>query len=67
MPEAVRAKYPALPWTRMTALRNRLAHAYFAVDHAVLHRVAAEFLPPLLPRLREIVDLEGADRPPGMG
>jgi uncharacterized protein with HEPN domain len=47
----------------MAAVRNRLAHAYFGTDHAVLHRIASELLPAMLPRPREIAAQEGADRP----
>jgi uncharacterized protein with HEPN domain len=46
----------------MIALRHRLAHGYFAVDYAILHRIASELLPPLLPRLAEVIAAEGADR-----
>jgi uncharacterized protein with HEPN domain len=58
----VRARYPDLAWAQMTAVRNRLAHAYFGTDHAVLHRIASELLPAMLPRLHEIAAQEGADR-----
>jgi uncharacterized protein with HEPN domain len=63
IPESVRARYPDLAWAQMTALRKRLAHAYFGTDHAVLHRIASELLPPMLPHLHEMVAQEGADRP----
>ena len=62
VPATTREKYPDLPWRRMIALRHRLAHGYFAIDHAILHRIASELLPPLLPRLAEVVAWEGADR-----
>ena len=63
VPEAVRARYPDLAWAQMAAVRNRLAHAYFGTDHAVLHRIASELLPAMLPRPREIAAQDGADRP----
>ena len=62
VPATTRERYPDLPWSRMIALRHRLAHGYFGVDHAILHRIASELLPPLLPRLAEVVAWEGADR-----
>ena len=67
VPAEVKSRYGDLPWSRMVAVRNRLAHGYFTVDHAVLHRIAAELLPPLLPRLAEVAALEGADQPPATG
>lgn len=62
VPATTREMYPDLPWSRMIALRHRPAHGYFAVDYAILHRVASQLLPSLLPRLAEVVTLEGADR-----
>ena len=66
VPNTVRARHADLAWTQMGALRNRLAHAYFGIDHALLHRIAGELLPPMLARLREIIREEGADRPPSI-
>jgi uncharacterized protein with HEPN domain len=60
IPEPVRQRYPDVPWAQMAALRHRLAHAYFGIDHAILHRIATELLPPLMPRLREIATTEAA-------
>ena len=28
-----RAAVPSVPWTRISAMRNRLIHAYFDIDH----------------------------------
>jgi uncharacterized protein with HEPN domain len=58
IPAPVRARYPDVPWPQMIGLRHRLAHAYFGTDPAILHRVARELLPPLMPRLREINEAE---------
>lgn len=30
------SKYPDVPWTSLIALRNRLVHAYFDLDQALL-------------------------------
>jgi uncharacterized protein with HEPN domain len=64
IPQPVRDRYPDLPWAQMTALRHRLVHGYFGIDHEILYRIAREVIPATLPRLSEIVRLEGADRPP---
>lgn len=47
-----RAKLPAVPWSRIVAMRNRLAHAYFDIDRNILWRTVAEELPELLRLLR---------------
>jgi uncharacterized protein with HEPN domain len=64
VPTEVQARYPDIPWRAMIGARHRLVHGYFALDRALLWRTAREVIPATLPRLREIVRLEGADRPP---
>ena len=44
-----------LPWTKMVALRHRIAHGYTSVDPRVLWRVAKDNLPELA---RELDALE---------
>ena len=36
-------------------MRNRLIHAYFAIDHDILWRTATEELPALLPTLQALL------------
>ena len=43
-----RATHPKLPWTEMSGLRNRLAHAYFDIDLEVLLDIIEKDLPPLI-------------------
>jgi len=50
-----RAAHPELPWTEMSGLRNRLAHAYFDVDLDVLLDVVARDLPPLVSRIEGLL------------
>jgi len=58
IPEDVRRRYPEIPWKEMAGMRDRLAHGYFEVDVEVLWQVAAEFLPPLKPALRRVLEAE---------
>lgn len=51
----IRTRHPEIPWAEMIAVRNRVAHAYFAVDIAILYRTAYDLLPPLLPLLRQVL------------
>jgi len=46
---------PAIPWREIVAMRNRLIHAYFDIDHDVLWKAATEEIPPLLIALRAIL------------
>jgi uncharacterized protein with HEPN domain len=50
-----RADVPALPWSKITAMRNWLVHAYFDIDRDVLWRTAAEEIPALYPLLTEMI------------
>ncbi len=44
-----------VPWGRMTGMRNRLAHAYFDIDPAVLWRTATEEAPDLAKRIEAML------------
>jgi uncharacterized protein with HEPN domain len=50
-----RAAAPSVPWTAAIAMRNRLIHAYFDIDHDVLWKTATEEIPSLLSSLRLLV------------
>jgi uncharacterized protein with HEPN domain len=50
-----RATAHAVPWAQITAMRNRLIHAYFDIDHDVLWRTAIQEVPALLPKLLPLV------------
>ena len=43
-----RAAAPVVPWARITAMRNRLVHAYFDIDHDILWSTATSDVPPRL-------------------
>lgn len=52
--ESTRAATPEVPWTQMTAMRNRLIHAYFDVDRNVVWQTAVEEIPALVTVLEPI-------------
>lgn len=54
VPPDVRAAHPAIPWTAIVGMRNRLIHAYDSVDFGILWRVLSHDLPALVPLLEEI-------------
>ena len=56
IPAHVRESYPDLPWKEAISTRNRLIHGYDVVRLDILHEIVSEELPPLIPRLREIVE-----------
>ena len=60
VPAEVQARYPDVEWTAMRGMRNILVHVYGAVRLDIVWGVVEHRLPPLIPRLREILDLERA-------
>ena len=55
-PEA-RTKFPAIPWSEIVGLRNRLIHGYDSVDFDVLWRIVESDLPALVRVLSADPDL----------
>jgi uncharacterized protein with HEPN domain len=47
-----RDELPAVPWSSIVSMRNRLVHAYFDVDLDILWNTVTEALPPLLVQIR---------------
>ena len=50
-----RESAPSIPWREIVAMRNRLVHAYFDIDHDVLWKATAEEIPALSVALRAIL------------
>jgi uncharacterized protein with HEPN domain len=53
---SVKVAAPDIPWPEIVATRNRLIHAYFNIDRAILWRAATEEIPALVPRLRKLIE-----------
>jgi uncharacterized protein with HEPN domain len=54
---ATQAAMPAVPWSQIRGMRNRLIHAYFDVDHDILWRTATVDVPALAATLRPVVEI----------
>jgi uncharacterized protein with HEPN domain len=50
-----RESVPSIPWREIVAMRNRLIHAYFDIDHDVLWKAATKEIPTLSAALRAIL------------
>src|SRR5207302_964406 len=50
-----RQQHPEVPWTQITALRNRLIHGYDTIDLDILWQILTGDLPPLITALANIV------------
>jgi uncharacterized protein with HEPN domain len=55
LPERLKAANPDIPWTTMTAVRNRVVHGYFGIDDSILFATVEAELKPLLPRLEGLL------------
>jgi uncharacterized protein with HEPN domain len=55
VPDAIRAKHPAVPWRLMTGMRDKLIHHYFGVDLKVVWKTATEDLPGLEVQIKEVL------------
>lgn len=42
IPEEYRTEHPDIPWRKIVGLRNRLIHAYFAIDFDILTGILSE-------------------------
>ncbi len=49
-----RRSAPTIPWQMIIAMRNRVVHAYFDINHATVWRTATEEVPRLLSELRTL-------------
>jgi uncharacterized protein with HEPN domain len=64
LPDDLKSDHPEIPWARMTAVRNYIAHGYFSVDDVILFETIRQELQPLLPQLEAILhkhNQEGED------
>lgn len=56
LPEALRARYPDVPWREIKDFRNILIHEYFGVDLRIVWNTAQQDLPVLLKAATSILD-----------
>ncbi len=56
VPDAVQKRYADVPWVKMRSMRNVLIHDYPGVSWSIVWDTARNDLPPLVPRLRQILE-----------
>jgi uncharacterized protein with HEPN domain len=54
--EAVKQRFPEIPWQQPTRLRNRIVHGYWSIDMEILHTTANDQLPSFAAELRRVRD-----------
>ena len=53
--QETRETYKELPWANIIAMRNRLIHVYFDIDHDRVWDTVTDDLPPLIGSLEKII------------
>jgi len=53
--EEVRTTYPEVPWKEMAGMRDRLIHAYFGVDYALVWATVKKRLPKVKAQIQKIL------------
>ena len=51
-------RHPALPWSAMRGMRNRIAHGYFDIDMAIVWETVQRDLPALIAQLSSLRSIE---------
>jgi uncharacterized protein with HEPN domain len=54
MSEEMRATHTSIPWRAIIGMRNRLIHAYFEINTAIVWQTVTQEIPTLLPHLRAL-------------
>lgn len=55
VPADIRERYPELPWSEMTTMRNIVIHQYHGVNLNIIWQTVKEDLPPLASQLKRIL------------
>ena len=56
LPKSLSDKYPAVPWKKVTGMRDKMTHEYFSVDLEVVWRTVHEDLPPLRDTAKKMLE-----------
>jgi len=52
----LREEVPEIPWPIIIGMRNRLIHAYFAINLDIVWSTSTEDIPPLIAELKRLVE-----------
>ena len=58
LPEAIKEKYPDIPWRKMKDFRNLLIHEYFGVDADIVWNTIQNELIPLKVKVAKVLSNE---------
>jgi uncharacterized protein with HEPN domain len=55
VPDAIREKYPTVPWKEMAGMRDKLIHFYMGVKYELVWRTIKDVIPQIKPVLRQMI------------
>ena len=55
LPDDIRAMQPHIPWVKIAATRNILAHVYFGIDDDIIWDILQNKIPDLHQAIKEIL------------
>jgi len=55
VPDAIRDKYPAVPWKEMAGMRDKLIHFYMGVKYELVWQTIKDVIPQIKPVPRQII------------
>ena len=55
IPKSIRAKYPSIPWKKLTGMRDKMIHEYSGVDIGILWKTVKEDVPSLKPLIQNVL------------
>ena len=55
VPDAIRDKYPTVPWKEMAGMRDKLIHFYMGVKYELVWQTIKDVIPQIKPVLRKII------------
>lgn len=56
IPKSIRERYPAIPWRKVSGMRDKMIHEYFGVDVEILWKTIKEDIPPLESLIRKVLE-----------
>lgn len=56
--DEIETRYPEIPWQDIVGMRNRLVHAYYAINLNILWKTVTKDLPPLVGQLETVIHAE---------
>ncbi len=60
--QAIKERYPEIPWRQMSGLRNLAVHDYHVIDYKILWHIAKDHLLKNKVQREHVLEQEGGDK-----